>query len=757
MLNAFKGWILDVYPSGPSQVTVWLIGENGERVRLVDNYTHRIYVAGDYQLLKKLAEKIRDSKSVAGFRFVEKYADFMEATRKRVLEIDMRDYGRTSFFARKVLRLGGYENFQLYNVDVPIAQAYLYERDVFPLAHVLVFESGNRIGYELLDSVESCDYEVPRLRFMWINVAVERKGTVTSFSDKIGSISLEMDNKTVVISEGDEADKILELVKTVKEVDPDIVFTRGGDSFLFPYLAYRAFVNGVLDKFVLSREAVPLKAKKSRGRSFFSYGRVYYKAPLRRLYGRIHVDVNKTFIYSACGLEGLFEVSRTCRVPLHRAARASIGSIMFSLQLYTAWKDDILIPWKKREPESFKTGWELLVADRGGFIFEPKLGFHTDVVEVDFTSMFPMLMLTRNISAETVLCKCCPDSRIRVPELGYNICEKRKGIVPKTLDLLLKKRLKYKSLMREASDARLRQVYDMRQSALKWILVTCFGYLGYRNARFGKVDAHIAVCAFARDALLKTARLAEEHGFEVVHGIVDSLWIKKAGVTPREIAVFCREASNLVKVPLNVEGKYQWIVFLPSKITPEVPVLNRYYGVFEDGRIKMRGIEARRTDTPEFIKKAQLEMIKVLSDALSYEDFVKRIPAALQILRGYVEKLLHGDVSVEELLVSKRLSKHPQNYAHDLFQAVAAKQLLAAGFDVYPGQTVQFLIVDADNRSPNNRVRGAELLNGRQRFDVQKYLEMLLEAGETLFSVFGYDLERIRNHVVYGEEQLVLG
>jgi DNA polymerase elongation subunit (family B) len=756
-LNAFKGRILDVYPSGPSQVTVWLIGENGERVRLVDNYTHKIYVAGDYQHLKNLAEKIRDSKSVAGFRFVEKYADFMEATRKRVLEIDMRDNGRTSFFARKVLRLGGYENFQLYNVDVPIAQAYLYERDVFPLAHVLAFESGNRLGYELLDSVESCDYEVPRLRSMWINVDVERQGAVTSFSDKIGSISLEMDNKTVVISEGDETDKILELVKTVREVDPDLVFTRGGDSFLFPYLAYRAFVNGVLDKFILSREAIPLKAKKSRGRSFFSYGRVYYKAPLRRLYGRIHIDVNNTFIYSACGLEGLFEVSRTCRVPLHRAARASIGSIMSSLQLYTAWKDDILIPWKKREPESFKTGLELLVADRGGFIFEPKLGFHTDVVEVDFTSMFPMLMLTRNISAETVLCKCCPDSKIRVPELGYNVCEKRRGIVPKTLDLLLKKRLKYKSLMKEASDAWLRQIYDMRQSALKWILVTCFGYLGYRNARFGKVDAHIAVCAFARDALLKTARLAEEHGFEVIHGIVDSLWIKKAGVTPREVVDFCREASSLVGVPLNVEGKYRWIVFLPSKITPEIPVLNRYYGVFEDGRIKMRGIEARRTDTPEFIKKAQLEMIKVLSDALSYEEFVKRIPAALLVLRRYVEKLLRGYVNVEELLVSKRLSKHPKDYAHDVFQAVAAKQLLAAGFDVYPGQTVRYLIVDADNRSPNNRVKAAELLNGRQRFDTQKYLEMLLEAGKTLFSVFGYDLEKIRSHVVYGEEQLLLG
>jgi DNA polymerase elongation subunit (family B) len=755
-LNAVKGWIFDIYPSGPDEVTVWIIAENGERVKLVDKYTHKIYASGAIQDLKGLTEKIRDSKSVAAFRFVEKYADFMEAEKKKVLEIEMRDYGRTSFFARKVLRLGGYEKFQLHNVDVPIAQAYLYERDVFPLAHVLVVDSGKRLSYELLDAVESCDYEVPPLRSMWLNVNVKKAGAAIQFSDQIESISLELNNKTVIVAEGSESEKLLALVRAVKEEDPDIIFTRGGDSFLVPYLAYRAFVNGVLSQFILSREEIPVRAKKICGRSFFSYGRVYYKAPLRRLYGRVHIDTDNTFIYSACGLEGLFEVSRTCRVPLHRAARASIGSIMSSLQLYTAWKDEILIPWKKREPESFKTGWELLVADRGGFVFEPKLGFHTDVVEVDFTSMFPMLMLTRNISAETVLCKCCPNSRLRVPELGYNICEKRKGIVPKTLELLLKKRLKYKSLMKETSGEKLRHAYDMRQAALKWILVTCFGYLGYRNARFGNVDAHIAVCAFARDALLKTMRLAEEHGFEVVHGIVDSLWIKKAGLNPKEVAEFCREASSLVGVPLNVEGKYRWIVFLPSKILPEVPVLNRYYGVFEDGRIKMRGIEARRGDTPPFVEKAQVEMIKVLAKASDFEGFLKRVPEALNVLKEYAGKLLRGQISLSDLLISKRLSKHPLDYMHDVFQAVAARQLLAAGFDVYPGQTFQYLIVDAENRNPNKRVKAAQLLGAKQKYDVEKYLKLLLEAGQTILGIFGYDLKKIRSEVIYGEKQLIL-
>ena len=703
-------------------MTVWVIAENGERVKLVDNFTHRIYVSGKFSDLKSLTEKIRDSRSVAGCRFVKKYADLMDVSEKKVLEIDVNDYRGASFLAGKILRLGGYEKFHLHNVDVPISQAYLYERDAFPLAHVIVVDSGKNLCYDILDSVESVDYDVPPFRSMWLNVDIKKEGVLQRFTDKIDSVSLDFGNKTIVISEGTEEDKILGLVETVKKEDADLIFTHGGDSFIFPYLTYRAFVNGVLNRFILSRENIPLKTRKSRGRTFFSYGRVYHKAPTRRLYGRVHIDVDNTFIYTSCGLEGLIEVSRTCRVPLHRSARVSIGSIMSSLQLYTAWKDDILIPWKKREPESFKSAWELFVADRGGFVFEPKLGFHTDVVEVDFTSMFPMLMLTRNISAETVLCKCCPNSELRVPELGYNICEKRRGIVPKTLDLLLAKRLKYKGLMREATDERERHVCNMRQAALKWILVTCFGYLGYRNARFGKVDAHIAVCAFARDALLKTAKMAEEHGFEVIHGIVDSLWLKKPKASPKEVAEFCIEVSNIISVPLNVEGKYRWIVFLPSKVLESVPVLNRYYGVFENGKIKLRGIEARRGDTPHFIAEAQVEMIKKLAKSVDFEDFLVRISSALNVLREYAAKLVSKQVSIQDLLVAKRLSKSPSDYSHDVFQAIAAKQLEKAGFEVSAGQTVRYLIVDSKSKTVKNRVSVAELLKPKTRYDAQKFL-----------------------------------
>jgi len=737
-------------------MTVWIIAENGERIKLVDKFQPKIYVSGKIADLSKLTNQLVTSKSVASWRYVEKYADFMENKRSKVLEITTTDCRRVPYFARKLLRLGGYQKFRLHNVDVPDAQAYFYERDIFPLAFLGVTVQGDRLAYWLLDSVESVDYMVPPLRLMRISMEIAAERAVPNFNDAVRSIVLECDGERVVINEGDESEKILKMVEAIREKDPDIIFTRGGDSFLFPYLARRALVNGVLNRLVLGREDVPLRAKKKHGITFFSYGRVYFKAPMRRLYGRIHVDEENTFICSACGLDGLIEVSRTCRVPLHRAARASIGTIMSSLQLYQATKDDILIPWKKREPEAFKSAWELLVADRGGFIFEPKLGIHDWVAEVDFSSMYPTLMAKRNISAETVLCKCCPDSSLRVSELEYNVCEKREGIVPRTLKVILKKRATYRRLRNETKDPDLRQVYDRRQNALKWILVTCFGYLGYKNARFGKVDAHIAVCAFARDALLKTVSMAEERGFEIVHGIVDSLWLKKEGASPREYVELCEAVSQEIGVPLNVEGRYRWIVFLPSRMHVGVPVLNRYYGVFESGKIKVRGIEAVRRDTPPFIEKAQMDMIRVLAKASNSEAFMKRIPESVEVLRGYVEKLKRRDVDVRDLIVAKQLSMHPDRYAHDVFQAIAAKQLIREGVEISGGQTVRYLITDAENKRPSKRVKAAELITSETPFDAEKYVDMLIMAGANILSQFGYAKEKLKDEICYGEKQTVL-
>ncbi len=738
-----KGWIFDVYPSALGEMTVWIIAENGERIKLTDEFTPKVYVSGTNEALERLATRFFNSKIIASWNFAYKYANPSNLEKSRVLEVELKSCSYIPFFTREVLELGHYLQYKVYNCDLHGDQAYLYEHNLFPLALVEVKSEDSRLKYDLFDSVESIDYQIPHLRVMKVQVYIAKKGKIANLNDPLDRIVLIQGDKERLIDSGDEREKLRFFVQAIKENDPDFILTRGGDQHVFPYLARRAAVNEMLNELILSRENVPAVATQKRGKTFCSYGRTFYKAYIRRLYGRVHLDEANTFVLNECGLEGLIEIARICRVPLHRASRSSIGSSMSSLQLYQAIKNDVLIPRNKSIPETFKSAYELLIADRGGFIYAPKVGIHDHVGEVDFAAVYPSLMVKHNISAETVLCKCCSNSKQRIPELNYHICERKEGTVPKALRVALSKRLLYKRLKEETKDPYLKEIYDKRQAALKWILVTCFGYLGYKNAKFGTVDGHIGVCALGRAAFLRAARMAENRGFTIIHGIVDSLWLKKEDATNEEYLDLCKEVSTEINVPLNFEGRYKWIVFLPSKLHPRIGVLNRYYGVFEHGKIKTRGLEVRRRDTPRFIHNAQMEMIEALASANGSKEFVEKVPRALEVLSTYKQRLLNGEIPFRDLIVTKHLSKDPSRYKQKVSQVIAAEQLTKEGATISAGQNLRFIFIDAENKRYERRVRAAELIYENKRYDLEKYMRLLYMAADNLLVGVGFSSKKL--------------
>ncbi len=742
-----RGWLFDVYPSEQGEVAVWVISETSERIRLTDKFQPKIYISGKQEEIEQLASSLFSNPSIAAWDFVYKYAQPTDSEKSRVLEVTLKDCRRIPAFTRSVLEKGDYLRYRVHNCDLHGDRAYLFSRDLFPLAHVKVEANGETLNYRLLDSVRRNHYSVPSLRVTRLEVEVAKQSKIASFSDPIGRITATQSGEQKLVDSGGEEDKILQLVRIVKDFDPDIILTSGGDSYLFPYLIHRATVNNVTDKFSLNRDEIPSVGKVGRSKTFFSYGRTFYRAATMRLFGRVHIDRNNTFVLSEADFDGLFEVARVCRVPLHTASRASIGSSMSSLQFYQAIKDDVLIPQNKSIPEAFKSAYELLVGDRGGFVYEPQVGIHDEVGEVDFSSMYPVLMVNNNISAETVLCNCCPNSTRRIPELNYHICEKRTGIVPKALELIVTKRLEYKRLAQEVQDPQLREVYDKRQAALKWILVTCFGYLGYRNAKFGTVDGHIGVCAFGREAFLKAARMAEDRGFEIIHGIVDSLWLKKENAAVEDYRELAAEASSKIGVPLNFEGVYKWIVFLPSKVHPRIGVLNRYYGVMKNGKLKVRGLEVRRRDTPRFVYNAQMDMLKVLASADNSRQFMEKIPEVMRVVREYRERLLNGEVPVWDLIVTKHLSKHPSRYKQHVSQVIAAEQLMQEGAEVHGGKNIRFLFTHANDKRYTRRVKAEQLLEKGVNADTRKYLLLLYASAAGLLSFAGYTVDSVYDAV----------
>jgi DNA polymerase I len=815
-----KGWLLDLYPSENGEMVSWIKrDEDGRVVRLIDEWRDCIYVHSKKKVdLEYVARKPEVRELVYSYDYVEKYVEATDNSKSCVLRLYLKDSSRKESLAKAILGNSEYGTFKIYNVDILAEQTYFFEKKIFPFAHVRVEiekheeEVSNEIGnigkerktssslsWLLLDSRDDLDYEIPRLRKAWLFVEVDKKKkAIPSVEDPIKSIRIEkfIDDDdddsntsnfgTIIIDKGSEEEKLLELVSVIRdEIDPDIVYTEEGDSFVFPYLAKRAQVNGVLEDFSLGREkekktlATSAIMKNKSGTTYFSYGRVLFRPSTHKLLGRIHVDESNTFVFEECGLEGAIEVSRVCMVPIHTSLRASIGKSLSSLQFYESWKKDILVPWKATMTEEFKTAHDVFIGDRGGFVFEPKPGVHENIGEIDFSSLYPSIMCKMNLSSETVNCSCCKNtSKLRVPELGYNICEKRRGIIPSALEMLLKKRLGYKERKKSLENQEhggggsknwLYKVYDARQNALKWVLVASFGYLSFRHAKFGRIDAHMAVCAYARKTLLDAAKIAESFGYEVIHGIVDSLWLKKEKATEEDYKELCKEIEKVTGFSLSFEGIYKWIVLPESNMYENIPVLNRYFGVFRNDnnsnndnevKVKIRGIEARRHDTPQIVSACQAEMLLEMGKARDVKSLKEDIipQRVFEIIGKYATRIRKREVTKEDLAILKRLSKDVDDYTNEIAQSIAATQLVEEGARVEPGQSLRYVITDFDNNIPRRRVKAYRLFfDGVDDYDVEKYLDLLSESVVTILSPFGYDKEFLRAMVHNYGYQMQLG
>ncbi len=174
-------------------------------------------------------------------------------------------------------------------------------------------------------------------------------------------------------------------------------------------------------------------------------------------------------MWSDYSLAGTLEMARVTTLPIEKAARVSPGQGISAMQIITALEQDVLVPYQKRQFEEFKSGLELIQSDRGGMVYQPLTGLHTDVAQIDFISMYPAIIILGNISPEVPL----PD--------GLTPAHENLGVVPLTLKPLYEKRVAIKLKIRSYPENHpMVKTLKERATALKWLLVVCFGFLGYK-------------------------------------------------------------------------------------------------------------------------------------------------------------------------------------------------------------------------------------------------------------------------------------
>ena len=236
-----------------------------------------------------------------------------------------------------------------------------------------------------------------------------------------------------------------------------------------------------------------------------------------------------------------------------------------------------------------------------------------------------------------------------------------------------------------------------------------------------------------------------------MHGIVDSMWLKKLGATPAEYEDLCREIEVQLNFPIAFEGLYKWIVFLNSHTNPRIPVLNRYYGAFQDGKLKLRGIELRRHDTPGIVRRCQADMLALFSHAGNSEEFMALIPEALSIVKSYVTMIRDGVVPTEELTIEKRLSKNLSEYRNMVPQAIAAQHLNREGREVHAGQALNFIVTCNKSRIIQNRALPVESVDENYPVDSEWYVELLLASAANMLLPFAYTSETLKEHLELAE------
>jgi DNA polymerase-2 len=731
----FTGWLLDVYDDPQDGAVLWLMTEDGARRRLHQDFPITFYASGPTSQLREL------------WRFLEGQPTPVELGRQErrdlfcqepvtVLCVRVLQPALQPRLFQQVARR--FPVLAFYDADLAFSLRYAAVHNTFPLAYCHVRTNGEQLqSLTVLDSPWDMDPPPPPLKAL----SLELDSNPAHAQPACLAIRTALENPRPAyrLPLHPERPLLVNLAAILKRHDPDLLITTWGDTWLLPRLLALS-----------SRCQIPLPLNRdlNRGlahraaRSYFSYGRVVHVGQQALTFGRCHIDRYNAMLFHDYDLTGVLELARVSALPIQTVARTSPGTGISAMQILTALRQGVLVPWHKQQAERPKTALDLLRADQGGMVYQPLVGLHTDVAEVDFISMYPSIMAHFNISPETV--GSHSPYACLVPQLGICIDQAKPGLVPQTLEPLLKKRvaLKIRTANLPAWDPR-RRLYKERASAHKWLLVTCFGYLGYKNARFGRIEAHEAVTAYGREALLQAKEAAEDLGGVVLHLYVDGLWVKLPGASSvTDYQALLDEISMRTGLPIGLDGIYRWVAFLPSRTDGRVPVPNRYFGVFRDGSLKMRGIEARRGDTAPFIAQAQLKLLERMAEVPDAGRLPGCLPDLLGLLHGHLSSLRSRRVPLPDLVVSQKLSRRLDEYRTPSPAARAAAQLESAGKSLQPGQRVRFLYALGD---PGVYAWDLPTPPDPACLDLARYAELLLRAGATVLQPLGVSEATLRD------------
>ena len=577
--------------------------------------------------------------------------------------------------------------------------------------------------------------------------------------------------KIVFYEETKEKEMILDTFELMKKYP--LLITYNGDGFDLPYLYNRASRLGIdrqKNPLYMMRDSATLtdgvhldlyRTMSNRAFQIYAFGQKYSDFSLnsvsKGLLGEEKIDygveLNDLTLYQTANycqndarltynLTGfnndllmnlLIVISRIARMPIDDISRMGVSQWIRSLLYYEHRQNGILIPRRQElDNRSSNVLNDAVIKDkkfRGGLVVEPEEGIHFDVTVMDFASLYPSIIKVKNLSYETVRCSHDACKKNTIPQTNHWVCTKKNGLTSVLIGSLRDLRVNYYKNMakKDTLTVEEKQLFTVVSQALKVILNASYGVMGAEIFPLYFLPAAEATTATGRHIILDTIDKCKESGIGVLYGDTDSLFVKKP--TPKQIEDIITKAKMDHNVELEIEKEYRYVVLSGRK--------KNYLGVTKNGKVDVKGLTGKKSHTPSFIKTLFYELLDVLSEIKTVEEFKRAKNKISDKISECARKVQAKEIPLQDLAFNVMISKAPRDYTKTVPQHIRAAKQLETIREIKKGDIISYVkILNKPGVRPTEMARKSEI-------DTSKYMEFMESTLDQLTSSMDLDFDTI--------------
>lgn len=384
----------------------------------------------------------------------------------------------------------------------------------------------------------------------------------------------------------------------------------------------------------------------------------------------------------------------------------------------------------------------------GAFVLEPTPGLYEDVAVFDFTSYWPSIISTFNLSRSTLLSKKSKDSvvvNVSDDKKKLYYFSKIKGFFPTMLEEIITLRKKFKADLKTHHNP----ITLARSNSFKLLANAAYGYQGFFGARYYCPEASASATAISRKFIKETIDKAENFGFKARYCDTDSVMLSLNNKSHNDALVFLNKINKDLPgiMELDLEDFYKRGLWVSTR-SGEGGAKKKYALINNSGKMKIRGFETVRRDWCGLARNLQNDiLLMILTDGNE-----KR---ALDFTKKLIFNLKNRKVDSSDIIIRTQLKKDIKNYKSKGPHVLAAEMMITRGLPVDSGMLVEYFISEPEKNSKgkpiSKRIGDRVALPGDDKdYDVSYYLNnQVLPAVENIFQVFGIETKDI----IEGEAQ----